>query len=121
MDRALDVRWRRDGQQGGLTMGTIILAYVVAILGLVMIAGGVWGLIHLLREGARIQIRLRHYAMAIGMICRLCHGRHSTGIAPTGRDCDCYPAVSTRFPGCVSSRVSEFIARDKDQMVGLVQ
>ena len=50
-------------------MGTIILAYVVAILGLVMIAGGVWGLVHLLREGARIQIRLRHYAMAIGMIC----------------------------------------------------
>lgn len=50
-------------------MGTIILAYVVAILGLVMIAGGVWGLFYLLREGERIQIRLRHYAMAIGMIC----------------------------------------------------
>ena len=34
-----------------------------------MIAGGVWGLFHLLREGARLRIRLRHYAMAIGMIC----------------------------------------------------
>jgi hypothetical protein len=50
-------------------MGTIILAYVVAVLGLVMVAGGVWGLFHLLREGARLRIRLRHYAMAIGMIC----------------------------------------------------
>jgi hypothetical protein len=26
--------------------------------------------------------------------------------------------VSTRFPGCISSRVSEFIARDKDQWSG---
>jgi hypothetical protein len=48
---------------------TTILAYVIAVLGLIMIVGGVWGLFHLFLESARIRIPLRYYGMAIGMIC----------------------------------------------------
>ena len=45
-------------------MRTTILAYVVALMGLVTIAAGVWDLFA--KETARA--RLRYYAMAIGMI-----------------------------------------------------
>jgi hypothetical protein len=45
-------------------MRTTILAYVIAFMGLVTIAVGVWGLFT--EETARA--RLRHYAMAIAMI-----------------------------------------------------
>jgi hypothetical protein len=45
-------------------MRTTILAYVIAFMGLVTIAVGVWGLF--IEEAARA--RLRHYAMAIAMI-----------------------------------------------------
>ena len=45
-------------------MRTTILAYVIAFMGLVTIAVGVWGLFT--EEAARA--RLRNYAMAIAMI-----------------------------------------------------
>ena len=45
-------------------MRTTILAYVLAFMGLVTIAVGVWDLF--VKETARA--RLRYYAMAIGMI-----------------------------------------------------
>ena len=48
-------------------MRTTILAYVIAFLGLIMIAGGIWGLFDLVRQTVRIP--LRYYAMTIGMIC----------------------------------------------------
>jgi hypothetical protein len=48
-------------------MRTTILAYFIACLGLVMIAGGIWGLFDLFRQAVRIP--MRYYAMAIGMIC----------------------------------------------------
>ena len=46
---------------------TTILAYVIAFLGLVMIAGGIWGLFYL--QGQTRAIPPRYYAMVIGMIC----------------------------------------------------
>lgn len=46
-------------------MRTTILAYVIAVLGFVMIVGGVYSFFDLWNERAT----LRHYAMAIGMIC----------------------------------------------------
>jgi hypothetical protein len=48
-------------------MRTTILAYAIAFLGLIMIAGGIWGLFDLFRQTVRIP--MRYYAMAIGMIC----------------------------------------------------
>jgi hypothetical protein len=48
-------------------MRTTILAYVIAFLGLIMIAGGIWGLFDLIRQTVRIP--LRYYAIAIGMMC----------------------------------------------------
>ncbi len=50
-------------------MGTTVLAWLIAILGLLMIAGGVWGFVQLWNERIRTRIPLRYYAMAIGMIC----------------------------------------------------
>ena len=50
-------------------MRTTILAYVIAFLGFVMIGGGAWGLFDLWRQRARINVPLRYYGMAIGMIC----------------------------------------------------
>jgi hypothetical protein len=58
----LDREWEAD-------MGTIILAFLIAILGLVMIASGVWGFVHLWNQRTQISIPLRYYGMAIGMIC----------------------------------------------------
>jgi hypothetical protein len=46
-------------------MRTTILAYVIAVLGLVMIVGGVYSFFNLWNERAT----LRHYAITIGMIC----------------------------------------------------
>ena len=48
-------------------MRTTILAYVIAFMGLVTIAVGVWGLFN---EGAA-RARLRYYAMAIATVS--CH------------------------------------------------
>ena len=50
-------------------MRTTILAYVIAFLGLLMIGGGIWDLLDLLRHRARTEIPIRHYGMAIGTIC----------------------------------------------------
>ena len=50
-------------------MRTTILAYVIAFLGLLMIGGGIWDLLDLLRHRAQLQIPIRHYGMAIGTIC----------------------------------------------------
>jgi hypothetical protein len=46
-------------------MRTTILAYVIAVLGFVMIFGGAYTFFDLWNERAT----LRHYAMTIGMIC----------------------------------------------------
>jgi uncharacterized membrane protein YidH (DUF202 family) len=58
---------------GGTDMRTTILAYVIAFLGLLMIGGGIWDLLdllrHRLRHRARAQIPIRDYGMAIGTIC----------------------------------------------------
>jgi hypothetical protein len=54
---------------GGTDMRTTILAYVIAFLALAMIGGGVWGLFDLSRQRARVNVPLRYYGMAIGMIC----------------------------------------------------
>jgi hypothetical protein len=59
-------------------MRTTILAYVIAVLGFVMIIGGVYSFLDLWNERAA----LRHYAMTIGMICG---GFAMGGIAQTLR------------------------------------
>jgi hypothetical protein len=48
-------------------MITNILIFLIAICGLIMIVGGVGGLVFLWNQ--RIPVQLRHYGMAIGMIC----------------------------------------------------
>lgn len=48
-------------------MYTIILAYVIAFLGVVMIGTGIRGLFYLKSEPGPVP--LRHYVMMIGMIC----------------------------------------------------
>jgi hypothetical protein len=50
---------------GGADMRTTILAYVIAVLGFVMICGGVYSFFDLWNARAP----LRHYAITIGMIC----------------------------------------------------
>jgi len=47
-------------------MRTIILAFAIAFMGLVMIGGGLWGFFILMGETDRPP--LRDYGMAIGMI-----------------------------------------------------
>jgi hypothetical protein len=49
-------------------MRTTILAYVIAVTGLVTIAGGAWGLFILVTERKRVRVPLRYYAIAIGMM-----------------------------------------------------
>jgi hypothetical protein len=46
-------------------MRTIILAYVIALMGFIMMGGGSWGLFQLV--GATVR-PLRYYALTIGMI-----------------------------------------------------
>jgi hypothetical protein len=46
---------------------TIILAWVIGLLGLVMIGGGIWGVIDLYRQEVRAP--LKSYGGAISMIC----------------------------------------------------
>ena len=50
-------------------MGTTILAWLIAILGLLMIAGGVWDLVDLWNQRRQTAIPVRNWGMAIGMIC----------------------------------------------------
>jgi hypothetical protein len=57
-------------------MGTTILAWLIAILGLLMIAGGVWDVVDLWNQRRQTIIPLRNWSVAIGMICgsRYCAG-----------------------------------------------
>jgi len=48
-------------------MHTLILAYVIAVLGLIIIGGGIWLLFDLFRQTVRSP--LRYYWRAVGMIC----------------------------------------------------
>jgi len=48
-------------------MRTFILAWVIGLLGLVMIGGGIWGVIDLYRQEVRAP--LKSYGGAISMIC----------------------------------------------------
>ena len=48
-------------------MRTFILAWVIGLLGLVMIAGGIWGIIDLFRQ--EVQAPLKSYGGAVSMIC----------------------------------------------------
>ena len=50
-------------------MGTTILAWLIAILGLLMIAGGVWDVVDLWNQRRQTVIPLRNWGIAIGMIC----------------------------------------------------
>jgi hypothetical protein len=51
----------------GATMRTTILAYVMAVVGLITIIAGTWALL-LLSTAAMPRVPLRYYAMAIGMV-----------------------------------------------------
>jgi hypothetical protein len=51
----------------GSDMHTLIFAYVIAVLGLIIIGGGIWLLFDLFRQTVRPP--LRHYWRAVGMIC----------------------------------------------------
>jgi hypothetical protein len=46
---------------------TFILAWVIGLLGLVMIGGGIWGVIDLFRQEVRAP--LKSYGGAISMVC----------------------------------------------------
>ena len=46
---------------------TFILAWVIGLLGLIMIGGGIWGVIDLYRQEVRAP--LKSYAGAVSMIC----------------------------------------------------
>ena len=46
---------------------TLILAWVIGLLGLVMIGGGIWGVIDLFRQEVRAP--LKSYGGAVSMIC----------------------------------------------------
>ena len=48
-------------------MRSFILAWVIGLLGLVMIAGGIWGIIDLFRQEVRAP--LRSYGGAVSMVC----------------------------------------------------
>ena len=48
-------------------MRTFILVWVIGLLGLVMIGGGIWGVIDLYRQEVRAP--LKSYGGAISMIC----------------------------------------------------
>jgi hypothetical protein len=48
-------------------MRTLILAWVIGLLGLIMIVGGLWGIIDLFRQEVRAP--LKSYGGAFSMIC----------------------------------------------------
>jgi hypothetical protein len=50
-------------------MGTTILAWLIAILGLLMIAVGVWDVAGLWNQRRQTVIPLREWGIAIGLIC----------------------------------------------------
>jgi hypothetical protein len=50
-------------------MGTTILAWLIAILGFLMIAGGVWDLVDLWNQTRRTENPPRNWGTAIVIIC----------------------------------------------------
>jgi hypothetical protein len=50
-------------------MGTTILAWLIAILGLLMIAGGIWDVVELWKQRRQTVIPLRNWGLAIIVIC----------------------------------------------------
>ena len=50
-------------------MGTTFLAWLIAILGLLMIAGGTWDVADLWNQRRRTLVPLREWGIAIGLIC----------------------------------------------------
>jgi hypothetical protein len=46
---------------------TVILAWVIGLLGLVMIGGGIWGVVDLYKQ--EVRATLRSYGGAVSMIC----------------------------------------------------
>ena len=46
---------------------SLILAWVIVLLGLVMIGGGIWGIIDLFRQEVRAP--LKSYGGAVSMVC----------------------------------------------------
>jgi hypothetical protein len=50
-------------------MGTTILAWLIGILGLLMVAGGVWDVVDLWNQRKQKTIPLRNWGMAIVIIC----------------------------------------------------
>ena len=50
-------------------MFTTVLAYVIAVAGLVMIGTGAWGVLVLMDARSWRQIPRRYYAITIAMIC----------------------------------------------------
>jgi hypothetical protein len=50
-------------------MITYVLIFLIAISGLIMIAGGIWGFVYLFNQRTGTRIPLRYYAAVIGMIC----------------------------------------------------
>ena len=50
-------------------MVTSVLIFLIAVLGLMMIVGDVWGLVILWKQTAWTRLPLRYYGMTIGMIC----------------------------------------------------
>ena len=57
-------------------MRTFILAWVIGLLGLIMIAGGIWGIIDLLRQ--EVKAPLKSYG---GAVCMVCGGFAMLGVA----------------------------------------
>ena len=50
-------------------MGTTILAWLIVILGLLVIAGGVWDFVDLWKQRRLTEIPLRNWGAAIAIIC----------------------------------------------------
>ena len=50
-------------------MITYVLIFLIAMSGLIMIAGGIWGFFYLWNQRTGTRIPLRYYAAVIGMIC----------------------------------------------------
>jgi len=50
-------------------MITYVFIFLIAIFGLIMIAGGIWGFVYLLDQRTVTRIPLRYCAAVIGMIC----------------------------------------------------
>jgi hypothetical protein len=51
-------------------MGTTILAWLIAILGLLMIAGGVWDVVNLWNQRRQTVISLRNWGLACSVLPR---------------------------------------------------